>query len=184
MLRKVKVETHGDTDLLPGSVIDKFSFREVNERLMKSVKVKDPGASRFEAGKIVSKEVFEEEKARLEEEGKSTPTFEKPVLAENSTQLLGITKAAVQSESFISAASFQETTKVLTEAALAGKVDYLVGLKENVILGHLVPAGTGFHSHQDSEVRLNSALLQGGGDRNGDHASEEAEQLETAGAEK
>jgi len=61
----------------------------------------------------------------------------------------------VQSDSFISAASFQETTKVLTEAALAGKVDYLVGLKENVILGHLVPAGTGFHMHQEAEVKLN-----------------------------
>src|SRR5262249_27341522 len=72
--------------------------------------------------------------------------------------LLGITKAAVQSDSFISAASFQETTKVLTEAALAGKVDYLVGLKENVILGHLVPAGTGFRSHQESEVRLNAPV--------------------------
>jgi DNA-directed RNA polymerase subunit beta' len=63
----------------------------------------------------------------------------------------------VQSESFISAASFQETTKVLTEAALAGKVDYLVGLKENVILGHLIPAGTGFNLHQNAEVRLNVA---------------------------
>ena len=70
--------------------------------------------------------------------------------------LLGITKAAVQSDSFISAASFQETTKVLTEAALAGKVDYLVGLKENVILGHLVPAGTGFRTLQDGEVRIRS----------------------------
>ena len=73
----------------------------------------------------------------------------------NSTVLLGITKASVQSESFISAASFQETTKVLTEAALASKVDYLVGLKENVILGHLIPAGTGFKTHQEAEVRIN-----------------------------
>ena len=80
----------------------------------------------------------------------------KPEPATCSTQLLGISKAAVQSESFISAASFQETTKVLTEAALAGKVDYLVGLKENVILGHLVPAGTGFRMHQEAEVRLNT----------------------------
>ena len=70
-------------------------------------------------------------------------------------QLLGITKAAVQSDSFISAASFQETTKVLTEAALAGKVDYLVGLKENVILGHLVPAGTGFQ-HAPGQPRCAS----------------------------
>ena len=68
-------------------------------------------------------------------------------------------KAAVQSDSFISAASFQETTKVLTEAALAGKIDLLVGLKENVILGHLIPAGTGFRTFQDSEVRVNAPEL-------------------------
>ena len=155
MLRKVKVETMGDTGLLPGSVIDKFAFREVNDRLKECVKIKDPGDSKFEAGKIVSKEAFEEERARLEAEGKKPPTFVPPTPATCSTQLLGITKAAVQSDSFISAASFQETTKVLTEAALAGKVDYLVGLKENVILGHLVPAGTGFHTHQEAEVQLN-----------------------------
>ena len=76
-----------------------------------------------------------------------------------STQLLGITKAAVQSESFISAASFQETTKVLTEAAIAGRIDNLVGLKENVILGHLIPAGTGFSLHQQSEVRIRPEAL-------------------------
>jgi DNA-directed RNA polymerase subunit beta' len=74
--------------------------------------------------------------------------------------LLGITKAAVQSNSFISAASFQETTKVLTEAALAGKVDRLVGLKENVILGHLIPAGTGFRVFQDSEVSYRKEALE------------------------
>ena len=155
MLRKVKVETMGDTGLLPGSVIDKFSFREVNDRLKECVKIKDPRDSKFEAGKIVSKEGFEEERARLEADGRQPPNFQPPTPATCSTQLLGITKAAVQSDSFISAASFQETTKVLTEAALAGKVDYLVGLKENVILGHLVPAGTGFHSHQEAEVRIN-----------------------------
>jgi DNA-directed RNA polymerase subunit beta' len=74
--------------------------------------------------------------------------------------LLGITKAAVQSNSFISAASFQETTKVLTEAALAGKVDKLVGLKENVILGHLIPAGTGFRIFQESEVNYRREALE------------------------
>jgi DNA-directed RNA polymerase subunit beta' len=165
MLRKVKVETTGDTGLLPGIVIDKFAFRAVNDRLKECVKVKDPGGSKFEEGKIVAKETFEEERLRLEAEDKPLPTRypvhgeaepdkAEPKLATCSTQLLGITKAAVQSDSFISAASFQETTKVLTEAALAGKVDYLVGLKENVILGHLVPAGTGFRSHQDAEVKL------------------------------
>jgi DNA-directed RNA polymerase subunit beta' len=88
----------------------------------------------------------------------------------------------VQSDSFISAASFQETTKVLTEAALAGKVDYLVGLKENVILGHLVPAGTGFRSHQEAEVRLNAPPLRIGTD--GEEAADEEAtgELETAGA--
>jgi DNA-directed RNA polymerase subunit beta' len=154
MLRKVKVETTGDTGLLPGIVIDKFAFRAVNDRLKECVKVRESGDSKFEPDKIVSKEAFEEERSRLEAEGKELPTFVAPTPATCSTQLLGITKAAVQSDSFISAASFQETTKVLTEAALAGKVDYLVGLKENVILGHLVPAGTGFRSHQEAEVRL------------------------------
>ncbi|MCP4812738.1 MAG: hypothetical protein GY888_09535, partial [Planctomycetaceae bacterium] len=74
--------------------------------------------------------------------------------------LLGITKASVQSSSFISAASFQETTKVLTEAALAGKIDNLVGLKENVILGHLIPAGTGFRTFQESDVQYNLEALR------------------------
>src|SRR5208337_2949949 len=104
----------------------------------------------------------------------------KPAAA--STQLLGITKAAVQSDSFISAASFQETTKVLTEAALAGKVDYLVGLKENVILGHLVPAGTGFHSHQDAEVRLNMPATAAEPAVDGAAAEAGPAQLEPAGA--
>jgi DNA-directed RNA polymerase subunit beta' len=161
MLRKVKVETTGDTGLLPGIVIDKFAFRAVNDRLKECVKIKESGDSKFEVGKIVNKEAFDEERARLEAEGKSLPTFVPPTLATCSTQLLGITKAAVQSDSFISAASFQETTKVLTEAALAGKVDYLVGLKENVILGHLVPAGTGFRTHQDAEVRLTPHAVDG-----------------------
>src|SRR5262249_13035159 len=140
---------------LPGSVIDKFAFREVNDRLKECIKIKDPSDSKFEADKILSKEVYEEERNRLESEDKKPPSFVPPTPATCSTQLLGITKASEQSDSFISAASFQETTKVLTEAALAGKVDYLVGLKENVILGHLVPAGTGFHVHQESEVRIN-----------------------------
>src|SRR5262249_44512612 len=136
--------------------------------------------SKFKLGEIVAKETFEEERARLEAEDKETPTFTTPTPATCSTQLLGITKAAVQSDSFISAASFQETTKVLTEAALAGKVDYLVGLKENVILGHLVPAGTGFRTHQEAEVRLNAPALRAAVE---EEAGEEAAgELETAGA--
>jgi DNA-directed RNA polymerase subunit beta' len=162
MLRKVKIKEMGDTNLLPGSVMDKFAFMAVNDRLMNEcVKIKGKGESSFEVGKIVIREAYEEECARLEAEGSKKPTWEAPTPATSEVVLLGITKAAVQSESFISAASFQETTKVLTEAALAGKVDYLVGLKENVILGHLVPAGTGFRTHQDAEVRLTPHAVDG-----------------------
>ena len=106
------------------------------------------------------KDVLEQANAQIEALGGDLAKGAKPKMATASTQLLGITKASVQSSSFISAASFQETTKVLTEAALAGKTDYLVGLKENVILGHLIPAGTGFHTVQESEVRIHPEALE------------------------
>src|SRR3954464_578458 len=159
MLRKVRIESVGDTGLLPGSVVDKFEFRGKNQELMSCVKIKDPGETDFRQGDIVPRDHFDQENLRVETAGSKKAEWIRPKPAAASTQLLGITKAAVQSDSFISAASFQETTKVLTEAALAGKVDYLVGLKENVILGHLVPAGTGFKMHQDSEVRINPQLV-------------------------
>src|SRR5687768_14473872 len=117
MLRKVRVDDPGDTDLLPGAVVDKFRFRRKNQKVMQS------------GGK---------------------PARAEPLL-------LGITKASLQSESFISAASFQETTKVLTQSALSGRVDHLVGL-ENVILGHLIPAGTGFKAYVKTRVQKNIPL--------------------------
>ena len=160
MLRKVKIETPGDTSLLPGLVVDRFDFRKVNTEMSECLKVSDKGDSDFEVGTIVPREAFEQVNSQIESLGGNPAKGTKPKPATASTQLLGITKAAVQSSSFISAASFQETTKVLTEAALAGKVDNLVGLKENVILGHLIPAGTGFRSFQESEVRYNLTALQ------------------------
>ncbi|MFO0949680.1 MAG: DNA-directed RNA polymerase subunit beta', partial [Isosphaeraceae bacterium] len=160
MLRKVRVESVGDTGLLPGSVIDKFEFRGKHPELMSCVTIKDPGDTAVRQGDIVPRDHFEQENLRVEAAGAKKAEWIRPKPAAASTQLLGITKAAVQSDSFISAASFQETTKVLTEAALAGKVDYLVGLKENVILGHLVPAGTGFKMHQDAEVRIRPEALE------------------------
>ena len=161
MLRKVRVESVGDTGLLPGSVIDKFEFRrESTMELMSCVKIKDRGDTEFRLGDIVPRDHFEQENLRVESAGGKKAEWIRTKPAAASTQLLGITKAAVQSDSFISAASFQETTKVLTEAALAGKVDYLVGLKENVILGHLVPAGTGFKAHLDAEVRIHPEALE------------------------
>jgi DNA-directed RNA polymerase subunit beta' len=160
MLRKVYVETIGDTSLLPGSVMDKFEFRAVNDELIKCLKISHKGDSDFEVGAIVPIETLEQVNAQIEALGGDPAKGTKPKPATASTQLLGITKAAVQSSSFISAASFQETTKVLTEAALAGKVDRLVGLKENVILGHLIPAGTGFRTYQQGEVRIRPQALE------------------------
>ena len=160
MLRKVRIESVGDTGLLPGSVMDRFEFRGVNQNLTGCVKITEKGDSDFAPGSIVPKDALEQVNAQIEALGGDPAKGTRPKPATASTQLLGITKAAVQSASFISAASFQETTKVLTEAALAGKVDRLVGLKENVILGHLVPAGTGFHTYQESEVRIRPERLE------------------------
>ncbi len=160
MLRKVQIENPGDTNLLPGSVMDKFDFRKVNEGLAKCLKISDKGDGEFEVDTIVPKDALDEVNANIESLGGDSAKGSRPRPATASTQLLGITKAAVQSSSFISAASFQETTKVLTEAALAGKIDNLVGLKENVILGHLIPAGTGFRTFQESEVRIRPEALE------------------------
>ena len=115
-LQKIRVEEPGDSDLLPGSMVDALDFLELNEK--------------------------------LEEEGKE--------LAVGSQVLLGITKASLATNSFLSAASFQETTKVLTEAAIKGKVDPLIGMKENVIIGKLIPAGTGMRKYRD--VKLDTGL--------------------------
>jgi len=160
MLRKVRVENAGDTSLLPGLVMDRFEYRQVNRDLGKCLKIKDIGDSEFEETSIVPVDALEQANVQIERLGGTPAKGGRPKPAIASTQLLGITKAAVQSSSFISAASFQETTKVLTEAALAGKVDQLVGLKENVILGHLIPAGTGFRTFQESEVRYRPEVLQ------------------------
>jgi DNA-directed RNA polymerase subunit beta' len=159
MLRKVKIETVGDTDLLPGSVLDKFEFKQANDKIAAGLRITEKGDSEFAVGSVVPKDVLAQTNAQIEVLGGAPAKGAKPKPATASTQLLGITKASVQSSSFISAASFQETTKVLTEAALAGKVDNLVGLKENVILGHLIPAGTGFNTFQSAEVRVRPEAL-------------------------
>jgi DNA-directed RNA polymerase subunit beta' len=154
MLRKVKIDSPGDSDFLPSDVVDKFRFRVENERLEKSIKIKDPGDSKLEVATILPKPEFEALVNQIEEEGGTPPTKDRrPRRAAAQTLLLGITKASLGSESFISAASFQETTKVLTEAAISGATDPLLGLKENVILGHLIPAGTAFKLHLDIRVQ-------------------------------
>jgi DNA-directed RNA polymerase subunit beta' len=154
MLRKVKVESPGDSSFLPGEVVDKFKFRDENERLAKSIKIAEPGDSSLKVADIVTRSELSEANEKVEAEGGEPARGKKPKQASASTVLLGITKASLQSESFISAASFQETTKVLTEAAISSAVDTLRGLKENVILGHLIPAGTAFKPHLEIGVRL------------------------------
>ena len=153
MMRKVEIEAVGDSPYLPGEVVDRFHFRRVNDELAKSIKISDPGETDLAVDTVISKEELEKVNEKVESLGGAPAKGKKPRPATAKTLLLGITKASLQSESFISAASFQETTKVLTEASLAGKIDNLRGLKENVILGHLIPAGTGFRPHVDMRVK-------------------------------
>ncbi|MEI7876987.1 MAG: DNA-directed RNA polymerase subunit beta' [Planctomycetota bacterium] len=153
MLSKVRVSSPGDTALLPNDVKDKFEFRSVNEALVRKVRIDDAGGTSLPVGALVDKDEVREANAIAESEGKSPCKTKKPRAATAKTLLLGITKASLQAESFLSGASFQETTKVLTEAALKGAVDMLLGLKENVLLGHLIPAGTGFEAYSKAKVK-------------------------------
>ncbi|MEM1210177.1 MAG: DNA-directed RNA polymerase subunit beta' [Planctomycetota bacterium] len=152
MLRKVRIENPGDTDVLPNEVVDKYRFKQANLQVAKMGKVKDPGDSNLGLNTLVGRAELKEINARLEADGKAPAKVGKCRPATAQTLLLGITKASLQSESFLSGASFQETTKVLTEASLAGKSDDLQGLKENVLLGHLIPVGTGFTKYTTMEV--------------------------------
>ena len=159
MMRKIEIESVGDSSFLPGEVVDKFVFRHENERLAKSVKIASVGdaaelagsilqkegkMTTLEKGDVIDKKLLASINEKVEMVGGTPAKGKKPRPAMAKTLLLGITKASLRSESFISAASFQETTKVLTDAALSGRIDELYGLKENVILGHLIPAGTAF----------------------------------------
>ncbi len=154
MMRKVEIEFVGDSSFLPGEVVDKFVFRRENERLTNSVKITSVGdASDLQEGQTIDKKELAAINEKVEMIGGAGAKGRKPRPATAKTLLLGITKASLWSESFIAAASFQETTKVLTGASLAGKVDQLYGLKENVILGHLIPAGTAFKPYLDMKVK-------------------------------
>jgi DNA-directed RNA polymerase subunit beta' len=167
MMRKVEIEAVGDSSFLPGEVVDRYVFRRENDRLSNSVKISTVGdaAAVAQAGRegalskplkdgdIVDKQELARINEKVEAIGGEPAKGKKPKPALAKSLLLGITKASLWSDSFIAAASFQETTKVLTEASLAGKVDDLVGLKENVILGHLIPAGTAFKPYLDMKVK-------------------------------
>lgn len=153
MLRKVRVENPGDTDLLPHEIVDKFTFRQTNNKIANMVRVTDAGSTPLRVGDLLDKDEVKEANAKAEAEGGEIAKTKRARPAAGRTLLLGITKAALSSDSFLSGASFQESTKVLTEASLRGAEDELVGLKENVLLGHLIPAGTGFRKYQDIRVK-------------------------------
>ncbi len=152
MMQKVKIIEPGDTDLLPNDIVSKNVLLEENEKSVSNVVVTDVGESDWDVDDIVSREEFTKYNRILKEDEK-VPAKARPAKPAQFTEiLLGITRASLGTESFISAASFQETTRVLTDASTATKTDYLRGLKENVIMGRLIPAGTGLRKHKNLMV--------------------------------
>ncbi len=144
MMRKVQIVEPGDTTFLEQDIVDKLDFFEENDRIWGKKVVTNPGDSEtLQAGQIISVRKLRDENSSLKRRDLRTVQVRDAVPATSTQILQGITRAALQTKSFISAASFQETTKVLNEAAIKGKVDNLEGMKENVICGHLIPAGTG-----------------------------------------
>ena len=144
MMRKVEVVDPGDTRFLEQQIVDKLEVMDENDRIWDKKVVTDPGDSQtLQAGQIVTARKLRDENSMLKRRDLKLVEVRDAIPATANQILQGITRAALQTNSFMSAASFQETTKVLNEAAINRKVDRLEGLKENVICGHLIPAGTG-----------------------------------------
>jgi DNA-directed RNA polymerase subunit beta' len=129
---------------LQGVKINDKHIGVIVRQMLQKVRIMDPGETEFLEGEHVDKQVFRDENDRMKKR-KESPSTAEPLL-------LGITKASLTTQSFISAASFQETTRVLTDASIRGAKDDLLGLKENIIIGHLIPAGTGMYRYQDVEL--------------------------------
>lgn len=153
MLQKYRIVDPGDSRFIENDYVDRIRIFDENENLKKQVVITDKGDSKFKVGQLVSKDKFREVNQDLRKKGKKVAQARpaEPAIAE--PVLLGITQASLETESWLSAASFQETTRVLSEAAVQAKVDYLYGLKENIILGQLIPAGTGIKRYQDMIVK-------------------------------
>ena len=144
MMRKVRIDDPGDTTFLEQELVDKLDFAEENDRIWgKKVVVNAGDSTELKAGQIITARKLRDENSALKRRDMKLVQVRDAVAATSTQILQGITRAALGTKSFMSAASFQETTKVLNEAAIRGKVDYLEGMKENVICGHLIPAGTG-----------------------------------------
>ncbi len=149
MMRKVEVVEPGDTRFLEQQLVDKHEMMEENDRIWGKKVIMDAGDSQiFEPGQIVTVRKLRDENSSLKRRDLKLVESRDAIPATANQVLQGITRAALQTTSFMSAASFQETTKVLNDAAINGKVDTLEGLKENVICGHLIPAGTGLREYE------------------------------------
>jgi DNA-directed RNA polymerase subunit beta' len=159
MMRKVKIIDSGDTVFLENQLIHKNDFMEVNDNIYGLKVIEDAGDSEtFKAGQIVTSRQLRDENSILKRNDKNLVDARDAVPATAEPILQGITRASLQTKSFISAASFQETTKVLNEAAVSGKEDYLEGLKENVIVGKRIPAGTGMRMYDNIIVGLKEEI--------------------------
>jgi len=150
MMRKVKINDPGDTIFLENQLTHRYDFITENDELFGKKVVEEAGDSEnLKEGQLITSRELRDENSILKREGKALVVARDARSATATTELQGITRASLQTKSFISAASFQETTKVLNEAAVNGKVDTLEGLKENVIVGHKIPAGTGLREYND-----------------------------------
>jgi DNA-directed RNA polymerase subunit beta' len=159
MMLKAEIIDAGDTRFLEGQSVHKADIMEENDAVYGMKVVVDAGDSpELKAGQIVSARRLRDENSQLKRSDKQLVDARDAIPATSTPLLQGITRASLQTQSFISAASFQETTKVLNEAAISGKEDHLLGLKENVIVGHLIPAGTGVRRFQKMIVASNEAL--------------------------
>ncbi|MAX09262.1 MAG: DNA-directed RNA polymerase subunit beta' [Candidatus Marinimicrobia bacterium] len=156
MMLKVLVSDSGDSEFYKGDRVSRHLLNNENQDLAKKRVVTDPGESGYEEGDVVYQSNIKDLNLELKESGKKGIKSRKTVPATFTPLLLGITRASLNTESFISAASFQETTRVLTDAAIEAKTDYLTGLKENVIIGRLIPAGTGNPDNKNIIVKNNS----------------------------
>ena len=161
MMRKVNILDPGDTRFLEQQVVDKREFMEENDNIWGKKVITDAGDSQtYRAGMIITQRKLRDENSALKRKDLKTMTVRDAVPATSEQILQGITRAALQTSSFMSAASFQETTKVLNEAAINGKTDTLEGMKENVICGHLIPAGTGLREYQKIVVANKDELAE------------------------
>ena len=155
MMNKVQIEDPGDSRFFENQIVDKWEFMDVNDELYDKVVVTDAGDSQnVYAGQIISMRKLRDENSALKRRDMKLVEVRQIVAATSNQVLQGITRAALQTTSFISAASFQETTKVLNEAAIQAKVDHLVNLKENVICGGRIPGGTGLREYDEILVGL------------------------------